>query len=223
MNRRDVLRAAAALPFLPGLGCSRAPSWFGEALIKMRREGKPGLVLRLPRDPKGRCRIGHALAWILEREDVDGLEVAHQAVILCLEDPGVRSLLSGARDGEDLLLIDADGTVLDGRRLDEESDLTELAGELLDGPKLSRLKARAGTNELSRLVLESREDQDLEEKIVALGKGTPPPLPYGASLEPGAARKCGEDPACRYGQACGACGLAVITPRSREFVKFLAK
>jgi len=254
MNRRDILRAAAVAPFVFGLeGCSRPPSWFNQALRKMRAEGKPGLVFRLPQDPKVRCRIGHGIAWIVEREDVDGLEVTGQALILCLEDADVRGLLFGARDGEDLLLIDADGTVLDGRRLDEQSDLTDLAGRLLDGPKLERLKARAAAAEkaappealaafkdlkegveptaarrwaeplLPMLALLNREivNSGAEPAIVSL-KGTPAPLPYGASLATGASVKCRENPACLNG-TCGPCGMAVMTSRTREFVKFLAK
>lgn len=223
MKRRDLLRAAAALPGLYVLGCSRAPSWFNEALARMRSEGKPGLVLRLPADPKLRCRYGHSLWWLMEDDEASSVEISRQAVFLCLEDEATRALLSGARDGEDLLLIDPDGVVLDGRRLDDPIGLSAAAVELLDGPKLARLRARAGTNPVSRLVLQHKEtvDAKLEDEISALAKAGPAPLPYGASIQAGVMR-CAENKDCTHG-TCGACGLAVMTAGSREFVKFLVK
>jgi hypothetical protein len=248
MNRRDILRAAAALPAIFGLGgCSRSPSWFGEALRKIRSEGKPGLVLRLPTDPESRCGFGHRLARLVTREDVTGLEVSLQSVLLCLEEDDVRRQLDGARDGEDLLLIDGEGRVLDGLALDPQADLAEQAGKLLDGRALSRLKEKAAAAAKSApaealaalddpaslpkwahtllplLILKHRENVNagVEAAIESLAPASPP-LPYGASMRTGAPSKCGEDPAC-YRAICGACGLSVVTSRSREFVKFLAK
>jgi hypothetical protein len=225
MNRRDVLRAAAAFPAIFGLGgCSRSPSWFGEALGKMRGEGKPGLVLRLPADPALRCAYGHEMSWRMEDTSAEGLEVSRQAVFICLEDEAVRTLISGAREGETLLLIDADGVALDGRALSGPADLCRAAGEMLDGPGLSRLQARAATQPVARLALARRDHVDaaLESAFGALAK-TPPALPYGAVIGPSRSQACSEKKNCGYGACLGACGMASFTPGSRTFVKFLAK
>lgn len=252
-TRRDFLRTAAATPLIFGLsGCSRPPAWFHDALRTLRAEGKPGLVVRLPRDAAARCRLGHQVAGLGARDDVDALQVAYQAVVLCLEDEAARRKLDGLRAGEELLLIDADGTVLDGRSLDPDGDLVDGAATLLDGPQLRRLRARAAearrTAPPEALAAFERLKKDgdaagmdpwaaaLLPLLVELHRDTvnsgaedvirtlapPSRLPYGTSIATGVRSRCEEDPSCTWGGACLACGLAVVTPQSRSFVKFLA-
>lgn len=94
VTRREVL----ALPLLFGLGCSRGPSWFAQALGRIRNDGRPGLVVRLPKDPLKRCALGHTLAALKTSR-----------VVLCLEGEDVDRLLYGAEG--DLMWIDAEGRV----------------------------------------------------------------------------------------------------------------
>jgi hypothetical protein len=101
LTRRDVLRAAAAAPFLFGLeGCSRSPSWFADALRRIRMSGRPGFVIRLPKDPGQRCVLGHQVA-----------RFATTQVVVCLETEDMDRLLFGA-EGADRVWIDAEGRVL---------------------------------------------------------------------------------------------------------------
>lgn len=202
-SRRDFLRASLAAPLAFELaGCSRAPAWYFEALRAIRSEGKPGLVFRVPADAKRRCALGHGLAWLVERTDVVGLSVSQRSVLLCLESEGIRRWIDGARDGQDLFLIDGDGVVQAGTLIEADKDLASQAAALLPGHRESK-------------------DPVAETAIRALAPPAPR-LPYGVSLATGVDAPCKENPACPAGKGCGPCGMAVITPRSRAFVKFLA-
>lgn len=127
-TRRDLLRAAAASPFLLS-GCSRSPDWFPSALRQIRDEGRPGVVLRLPKDPARRCRIGHALA-----------RVSTDAVILCLEEETAAACLLDAPGGDELLRIDGDGRVLHSVALLPDAPLREGLARLLGVYRLDAAK-----------------------------------------------------------------------------------
>ena len=223
-TRRDFLRASLAAPLVFELaGCARAPAWFFDALQAMRKEGKPGLVFRVPADAKRRCSLGHELAWLVERTDVAGLEVTLQAVLLCMEDAALRRWIDGARDGDDVILVDGEGQAQAGAVIDRDKDFATQAADLLEGTGLARLRARASTEAAPALLLRYRESSDpaAEPAIRALAPPVPR-LPYGASLAAGSMSACKENPACPAGMGCGACGMAIVTPRSQAFVKFLA-
>ncbi len=142
-TRRRFLLQAGSAPLVLGLGaCGSEPDWLGPALERMEREGRLGLVIRLPADPDRRCALGHALVDLLERRDLDVREMLLEADFLCLGDRAIRSL-RGPSSGGGLLLIDARGTIMDACALEDPWDLGAQARRLLHGGSGERLEVRA--------------------------------------------------------------------------------
>ncbi len=131
------------MPFLFGSGCGRSPEGLDGALARLRREGRLGLVIRLPADPDRRRAIGDVLRGIVRDRNLDTHEALLEAAFLCLEDEAVRSRLRGARPGEDLLLVDGDGYVMAGCKIGRVGDLLDAARGLLYGAEDERLRERA--------------------------------------------------------------------------------
>jgi hypothetical protein len=149
-SRREFLAGAAAAPLVFGLpfaGCSPAPAppWLGEALAKLRAEGRLGLALRVPADAAGRCRLGHHFARCLDSDLPELREALADVVVLCFDEPAFRSRFGASRAWEAAVLIDGDGYEL-GSLPELSADpgaLADALRTLIDGPDGARGRARA--------------------------------------------------------------------------------
>lgn len=269
-SRRAFLGQAGSLPLLLGFplsGCkpAPAPSWFDDALARMKSEHKPGLVFRLPSSKDHRCLLGHRLIDLHNRGDADVREVFSEAVCMCLEDATVTERIRGARAGDQLIVMDEDGYALDGTLLGPEQldRFVAEARRILHGePGNERLKERADSilkslpaeqrAALERLSSDS-DQQALEESAEsimpllvhrrltstveerkkrlraviekhyrsAVPQAPGPRLPYGVQAQPDMGG-CGDDCEESSPRSAGiSCGMAMMSPGHRDFVKFI--
>ena len=272
-TRRRFIRQTGGFSLLlgfPSLGCRRvpAPDWLEEGLARMRKQNKPGVVLRVPTEKKKRCLLGHQLAHYMNSRKPDVHEIFCEAVFMCLESATVADHIQGARKSETVILIDVDGyaqagapALTLGKPYDEDSFAVTLRS-LLHGPGNQRLVARAealrrktpvavvkALDELktgpdleilekhagsilpllvrARLEADTKDREAKVRRIIekhfadANVKKRGPRLPYGVEVRPdmgGCGDRCEEgDP----NRGAVACGMAMMVPGSREFVKFL--
>jgi hypothetical protein len=164
LTRRELLERAAATPLILGLSSLRAqafqgkPSWFADALVRMRLQRACGVAILVPEDPDARQALARSLELIArarpwsslnehvtpfgtstDRESgVDVVELLLEAVY-CVVPKGVVP----SRAGETAVLLDPDGNRVAGRAVDFSSDarFVEGMGGLLHGE--GRLEARA--------------------------------------------------------------------------------
>ena len=175
-TRRDFLRQSAAYAVIVGFsdrwlsaqGPASRPAAWTACLEQMKKESKPGLVIRFPNDGKGRARLVKALEDCLRpsyhiSEKVpltypngrhvippEAVWVFLGSVVVAMESAGVDRLVGGAKPADTLLLVDAKGVRLDGAAMNpndlyEPEKLLAALEALLSGPAPARerLQARA--------------------------------------------------------------------------------
>ena len=175
-TRRDFLRQSAAYAVIVGFsdrwlsaqGPASRPAAWTACLEPMKKEGKPGLVIRFPNDGKGRARLLQALEGCLSPTYHLSPEIAKGypngrhvippeavwvflgSVVVAMESAGVDRLVAGAKADDALLLVDAKGERLDGASMNpndlhDPAKLLAALDTLLSGPApaRARLQARA--------------------------------------------------------------------------------
>lgn len=118
MDRRTFLRQTATAPFLVGGGLLFAqdetpkPSWFSEALDRMKQEGVRGIVVVVPEPAADRAALGRAV-WTRVRH---GSAVAHgillQSALVFVTPTLARGNLGKDLAAWDRVLLSSEGTPL---------------------------------------------------------------------------------------------------------------
>lgn len=129
-TRREFLRQALPILGFPFLGCrsrthtpSLPPSWYGDALARMRDEHKFGVLIVLPTDEAERERLSFDLERLIDGDCRNApapcatcravREILTLAVFGCVEPDAVPSCVGSARP-ERVLLVDAERRMRDG-------------------------------------------------------------------------------------------------------------
>jgi hypothetical protein len=130
----------------------------------MRTAGKPGIVVRIPKDPDASLSLGSVIAQLSEaRIDVratsssliwetilDGHELFAEAIFVCLDESEVERCVAGALPDESLILIDADGARVAGAAVPNDALATahgflSMSRGILHGAGAERLHRRSRT------------------------------------------------------------------------------
>jgi hypothetical protein len=167
-TRRRFLARAASASLVFGLSSCFGddedvlkPKILKAALRKMASNGKPGVIVRIPKDPTYCQSLGIALtegsktpsqANTLGRPDLghpayDMHELLVEAVVVCMDEAEIERCVRGAIAGESLILIDTHAARLDGVSL-ADAELATMTGLLagarrvLHGETNKRLRQR---------------------------------------------------------------------------------
>lgn len=152
IDRRTFLTQIAAAPFVFGLqdlfGQDSGPSFFRDALKKMKETGRPGLVLIGPEDATGRIRMGEALLARLDGENSDATELFCCTIVICLRLEQARATVLGKDEKANRVLLDADGKrlaadTIEAALLEDPAEFTKSFRAFVFGEKDARLRARA--------------------------------------------------------------------------------
>ena len=169
-TRRRFLARAASASLVFGLSSCLGdeedvlkPKILKAALRKMANEDKPGVIVRIPKDPSHCQSLGVVLtegsktpsqARTLGRPDLghpayDAHELFVEAVFVCMDGAEIERCVEGAIADESLILINARATRLAGVPL-ADSEIATMAGfvagarRVLHGETHERLRRRAG-------------------------------------------------------------------------------
>ena len=231
--------------------CTVAP-WVKLALDRMKREERPGLFLRVPSSTSDREALGQALLNAIDLERSEARVIFVEAVVVCVDARTYAQLFRTAPPGEQVALVSPAGIRVDGiARLPSDAVLAlgDLLHGPEDARLEERAKALRGTLPSVALTAVERVDVDeiphhlpaaaplvaiafrkgdaqrRERLDIALRRWLQDPefhdvdLPYGVEgRRPEITSSCG-------GGGClftGACGMACIPDRAREFIRFLS-
>jgi hypothetical protein len=118
------------------------------ALERMAREQKPGIAIRIPKNPDRRHTAGHTLLYYLNQMDSGSLRLFAQTVVICLESAAFDDEFAGANPKHEIILFDASRRAESGIAFDFEQGWQGFVPALLalvqgDGDR--RLSARAAS------------------------------------------------------------------------------
>ncbi|GEM_PF-3939747 len=158
IDRRTFLRQLAAAPAVFGLkdlwgqdsSNPAPPTWWTDALKRMKETHRYGVVLVSPSDARGRIALGDALLARLEAEDTEVLECFCEAVYIVLRPDLAARLLREKRAsaGENRYLFDPEGKQLPGDSvsleiLKDSKRFAESFSLFVRGPKNEQLRKTA--------------------------------------------------------------------------------
>lgn len=165
IDRRTFLQ----LPIVFGLGdlflpaAQDPPAWWKDALDRMKKLDRPGLVLVMPETEEARDAYARAVLDLLESEDSRAREIFCAAVFIFLRrEPAIACLGADASEGR-VLALDSDGRVTGkvDRMLDdlkEAGAFHDRASKLLYGdadarlaPAAERVRAKLTPGEMAAL------------------------------------------------------------------------
>ncbi len=171
----DAARASLLLLSAPwALRCqgdTKRPALLAAAAVRLRAEGKPGLVLRLLEDEGDRDLAVATLSSLLdETPDVSTLELLAEALLLCMTSAEIERWIVGSRKDETAVLVDSDLRRVEGRSVSSAAWarpplLVALLRDLVDGSNGDRLAARAADARL-------HATQDALQSMEACAQGT---------------------------------------------------
>lgn len=246
-----------------------------DALERVRAGNKPGIALRIPKDPEHRHSPGHVLLYVLNQDTPESREVLSEVVLVCLEGPVLDRHLPTAHPEHELVLFNEEGQTETSSPFNYREQWQGLAAALKNlahGSDGARLKARAeairgktapavlavldrlgakGLNleadkavllqeapRIIALLVQARMDSTAPVQQQALGdvidayfrsfeaSVAGPKLPYGIEAGPYQGG-CGEDPcrehAPRDRGVMVSCGMALVQPNARSFVRYITR
>ena len=199
LNRRTFITQAAAAPLVFGLsealgqGRSTTPTWYGQALDRMKKTDRHGIVLIVPADPRKRRDFGEALHRLLEGRHADVQALFNEAVFICLTPEIATGRVRPAGGRENRILLDPTGKRVAADQVESFVDPSKFvasfepflhgkAGERL-AVHARRIEARLGAD-VKRAIrrLDADTIEDREEAAGLILKKADSLIPYLAHL-----------------------------------------